>query len=308
MALTYDQITAVTRRKYIPKLVDNIFDSDPLLKRAKEKGWYQAVDGGTSIFQPLMYAQTTAAGSYSPSATLDTTDNDQFTSAEYAWKFYYANVTILGADEYKNMGDAQVLDFVKQKVMAAEMTLKDKIGDGIYSAGSTATDIGGLRLIVDTANTVGGISQSTYSWWQASTEDSSTTTLSLSALQTAFTAASINGEHPTVMPSTRANYNRLMMLLQPQQRFADSSKASAGFENLLFNGVPFIVSAKCPANHIFLLNEKYLHLYYHPQRNFEADPFIKSSSQDLKTMKIFWMGNLGSSNNRMHGKLTAVAA
>jgi hypothetical protein len=90
MPLTYDQITAVTKRKYLPKLVDNIFDSDPLLKRAKDKGWYQSVDGGTSIFQPAMYAQTTAAGSYAPTATLDTTDNDQFTAFEYAklsWRF-----------------------------------------------------------------------------------------------------------------------------------------------------------------------------------------------------------------------------
>lgn len=308
MALTYDQITAVTQRKYIPKLIDNIFDSDPLLKRSKEKGWYTPIDGGTSIFQPLMYAQITAAGSYAPTASLDTTDNDTFTSAEYAWKFYFANITVSGADEHKNMGDPQVLDFVKNKVMAAEMTLKDKIGDGLYSSGSSATDIGGLRLIVDTGNTVGGIDQSTYSWWQAATEDAATTTLTLSALQTAYNASSINGKSPTVITATRANYNRYYALLQPQQRFVDSDTAKAGFQNLMFNGSPFIVSAKCPANHIFLLNEEFLNLYYHPKRDFVFDPFIRSVTQDLKIGKVFWMGNLGTSNTRMHGKLTAVAA
>ncbi len=307
MPLSYDQLTAVTQRKYVPKLVDNIFDSDPLLKRSKEKGWYTPIDGGTSIFQPLMYAQITAAGSYAPTAPLDTTDNDTFTSAEYAWKHYYANITIAGADEFKNMGDAQVLDFVKNKVMAAEMTLKDKIGDGIYSAGTSATDIGGLRLIIDTANTVGGIDQGTYSWWQASTEDSTTTTLTMAALQTAYNASNINGKTPTVIAATRANYNRYYALLQPQQRFVDSETAKAGFQNLMFNGTPFIVSAKCPASHIFFLNEEFLALYYHPKRDFVFDGFIKSSTQDLKTGKIYWMGNVGSSNNRMHGKMTAVA-
>lgn len=308
MGLSYDQITAVTQRKYIPKLVDNIFDSDILLKRAKEKGWYQPIDGGTSIFQPLMYAQTTAAGSYSPTATLSTTDNDQFTSAEYAWKFYYGNITISGADEHKNMGDAQVLDFVKSKVMACEMTLKDLIGDGIYSSGSTATDVGGLRLIVDTANTVGGIDQSLYSWWQASSEDSTTTTLGLAAMQTVYNAANINSKTPSIITATRANFNRFHALLQPQQRFTSEEVAKAGFTNLFYNGTPFVVSSKCPANHIFFLNEEFLHLYYHPKRNFKMDPFIKSSIQDLQTAKVFWMGNLGSSNNRMHGKMTAVAA
>lgn len=308
MALSYDQIVAVTKRKYMPKLIDAIFDSDILLKRAKEKGWYQSVDGGTSIFQPLMYAQTTAAGSYAPTATLDTTDNEQFTSCEFQWKYYYANMTITGADEHKNMGDSQVLDFVKQKVMAAEMTLKDKIGDGLYSTGGTATDIGGLRLLVDTANTVGGIDQSAYSWFQ-SQEDSSTSTLGLAALQTQYNALCINGEQPSLIVATRANYNRLWALLQPQQRFVDSKTADAGFPNLMFNGTPFVVGSKVPANHVFMLNEKFLHLYYHPKRNFSMDDgWIKPTNQDLKVSKIFWMGNLGISNPRMCGKFTALAA
>lgn len=306
MALTYDQITAVTQRKYIPKLVDNIFDSSPLLKRAKDKGWYTSIDGGTSIFQPLMYAQISAAGSYAPTATLDTTDNDTFTSAEYAWKFYYANITISGADEHKNMGDAQVLDFVKNKVMVAEMTLKDTLGTDLYGTGS-GNALGGLRLIVDSGNTVGGIAQGTYSWWQ-SQEDSSTTTLTLSALQTQYNVLSINGKTPTVITATRANYNRLYALLQPQQRFVDTETAKAGFQSLMFNGTPFISDSKCPSSHVFMLNEEFLHLYYHPKRNFKFEPFIKVANQDVQTGKVFWMGNLGTSNARMLGKHTALAA
>lgn len=223
------------------------------------------------------------------------------------WKFYYANITISGADKYKNMGDSQVLDFVKQKTMAAEMTLKDKIGDGIYSAGTVANDIGGLRLLVDNANTVGGIDQGTYSWAQAQ-EDSTTTTLSLSALQTMYNSLSINGKTPSVITATRANYNRLWVLLQPQQRFVDSESAKAGYQSLMFNGTPFIVSSKCPASHIFMLNEEFLALYYHPQRNFEMEPFQKPGNQDVETAKVFWMGNLGTSNPRMNGKFTAIAA
>lgn len=97
-------------------------------------------------------------------------------------------------------------------------------------------------------------------------------------------------------------------LLQPQQRFTDSDTAKGGFQNVMFNGVPFVVSAKCPSGHVFFLNEEFLYLYYHPKRNFVLDPFIKSTTQDLKIAKVFWMGNMGSSNNRMHGKMTAIAA
>ena len=76
----------------------------------------------------------------------------------------------------------------------------------------------------------------------------------------------------------------------------------------MLNGVPIVVSSKAAANHFFWLNEEFLHLYYHPQRNFVFDPFIKSSNQDAKSGKIFWMGNLGTSNARMFGKFSGLTA
>jgi hypothetical protein len=307
MALTYDQLSAITYRKFIPKMVDNIFDSDPILQRAKSKGWYTSQNGGLTINQPLMYAQTSSAGSYNPTDTLNTTDNDQFTSAQYDWRFYYANISITRADELKNSGDSQILDFVKNKVQAAEMTLKDDLCDGIYSDGSSATDIGGLRLIVDSANTVGGISQSTYSWWQAQ-ENSSTTVTTLAALNTMYNTLTINSKHPSVGMTTRAIYGFIWNLFQPQQRFMDSESAKGGFQSLMMNGVPIIMGSKVPASHFFWLCEEFLNLYYHPQEDFRFEKFQTPINQNLKVAKVYWAGNLTSSNNRMHGKFTALAS
>lgn len=306
MALTYDQISAITEKKFIPKLYDAIFDTDPLLARLKKKS-YEKLDGGTSILVPLNYATTSSAGSYSGAATLSTTDNEQITSAEYAWKQYYANMTISRRDELINSGDAQIVNFVKSKVQIAEKTLADLLADGIYSDGSSSTDLIGLRSVVDSANTVGGIAQSSYSWWQ-SQEDGSTTTLTLAALQTMHTSLSINNEGPTVIMATRANYNRFYALLQPQQRFMDSESAKAGFSSLMFNGVPFIAGSKVPSSHIFMLNEAYLHLWVHKDEDMRFEPWQKPVNQNVKVAKIFWMGAFGTSNARMHGKLTAVAA
>ena len=310
MALTYDQISAITKKFYIPKMIDNIFDSDPLLQRSKSDGWYTSISGGTSIMQPLMYAQLTAAGGYAPTATLDTTDNDTFTAAEYQWKYYYANITIARSDQLKNSGDARVLNFVKNKTMAAEMTIKDIIGTDLYNVGTAANLINGLRLIVNTGNVVGGISQVTYSWWQAGNGgfDSTTATLSMAAMQAAYNSVNINGKTPTVIMATRSNYNRYYALLQPQQRFSDSKTAAGGFSSLMFNGTPVIVSPKCPANYMFFLNEEFLNLYYHPEENFRFEPFVKPTNQNVRVGKIYWSGNLGSSNNRMHSALTAVTA
>lgn len=307
MALAYDQISAITERKFVPKLIDSVFDSDPILKRAKSKGWLGTQSGGTSVIYPLNYAQATAEGWYQGAETLSNTDNDVMTGAEYNWKQRYVSIIISRRDELINSGDTQILDFVKSKTQIAEKTMSDKLADAVYNAGSDSKAIAGLRSIVDSANTVGGIDQSSYSWWQ-SQEDGTTTTLTLAALQTMHTSLSINNEGPTVILATRANYNRYYALLQPQQRFMDSETAKGGFQSLMFNGVPFIAGSKVPSSHIFMLNEAYLHLDAHKDENFRFSKFQEPVNQNVKIAKIHLMCVFGTDNARMHGKFTAVAA
>lgn len=304
MALTYDQISAITQKKFIAKMYDNIFDSNPLLKRAKEK-FYERVDGGTSILVPLNYAQASAGGWYQGAETLSLVDNDVISAAEYQWKQIYKSIVVTNIDERKNNGDAAILKFVKQKVQIAEKSIMDDMGTGLYNAGSDAKAIGGLRLIVSASNTVGGISQSTNSWWAAQL-DSSTTTLSLSAMQTMDNRATIGNDTPTVVMTTRTLFNSYYALLQPQQRFMDSETAKGGFTSLMFNAKPVIVDSHDPSGYMFGLNEKYLHLFYHPEDDFRFEPFKRLERQNVKAAQIFWTGAFGSSNNRMHFGFSAL--
>lgn len=306
MALTWDQVTGITHKKFLPKLYDNVFISSAALNRLKEKS-YKKLDGGTSIMIPLEYATISSSGWYQGADTLSTSDNESVTSAEYAWKQLYANVSITRKDELVNSGDAQVIDLVKTKMKQAEKTMSQLLATGIYNAGSTTNAIVGLRAIVDTASTVGGISQTSYSWWQAQL-DSSTTAFSIAALQTVFMNCTYNNESPTVAYATKANYNRYYGQLQPQQRFMDSESAKGGFSSLMFNGIPFIADDYAPASNILLLNENYLHLCVHKDEDMRFSGFQKPENQNLRLGQIFWMGALGSSNNRMHGRLSAVAS
>lgn len=307
MALTYNQITAITQKKFIPKMYDNIFDSNPLLQRWQKGEVYEKIDGGTSIMIPLNYAVTSASGWYSGADTLSTTDNDQFSSAEYDWKQLYANISITGMDEAKNKGDSQIINFVKQKVKIAENTMSNSLGDGIYSAGTDAKSIAGLQVIVSASNTVGGISQSTYSWWAAQL-DSSTTTLSISAMASRMSACRIGNDKPSVITTTSTLWDAYHNLLQPQQRFQDSDSAKGGFNSLLFQSCPVLDDSHVPSGDMYFLNEKYLHLIVHKDADMKMDPFQKPVNQDVKTAKIYWYGALGSSNNRMHGAMTALTA
>lgn len=304
MPLTYDQISAITEKKFIPKAVDNIFDSNVLFKKLNESK--KKLDGGTSIMVPLNYAQSTASGWYSGADTLSTTDNDVITAANFDWAQMYATIAISGRDELKNAGDAQKVDFVKAKVQIAEKSMRDSFGTGAFNAGSDPKAILGLRSFVTTSQTYGGISQSTYSWWQANVDTS--TTMSISVLQSLWGACTVDADHPNLIIGTQTNYDRYYALLQPQQRFTSEEMAKGGFTSLMFNGEPFVVDSHCPTNYVYMLNLDYLNLYVHKERDFKFTPFEQPINQDVRVAKILWMGALASSNNRMHGVLTSLAA
>lgn len=305
MALTYNEISAITEKKFIPKLYDNIFNSNPLIQRLKKKS-YEKLDGGERIMVPLNYALITAAGWYQGADTLDTTANEVMTAAEYVWKQNYVNVTILGNEERKNSGSSQILNLVKNKVKVAEKTMLDSFSTGIYNSGSTTNAIVGLRSIAaSTSSTVGGISQSSYSWWQPQL-DSTTTALTIAAMQSRHNLCSVNNDKPSVIATTRTMYNNYYGLLQPQQRFQNVEVAKGGFDSLMFNSAPVIPDSYCPAGYMFFLNEDYLHMFVHKDCDMKFEEFQKPINQDVKVAKILWMGAFGSSNNRLHGALSAL--
>jgi hypothetical protein len=307
MAVSIAQLEAITHKYVRPKLADNIFDPCPLLKKIMETDSFKSVDGGTTIDEPLNYAD--AGGDwYQGADTLATADVENMSAARYSWKSAFAPITISEEDELKNSGNAQILNLVKTKTEIAQKTMKNILGTGIFSDGTTAKSIVGLRDIVDTASTVGGISQTDNSWWSAGSVDSTTITNSISAMNAVFQECVVGSEQPNMIVSTRAIWNSYYALLQPQQRFQDSKTADGGFQNLLFNGQVFVFSNFCPTSNLFMLNLNSIFLYYHPERKFSQEKWAKPINQQVKVSRILFMGAMGSNNCRLNGRMSALTA
>jgi hypothetical protein len=258
MPLTYDQITAITEKRFLPKLVDNIFNRNVLLKKMKAKEKPQT--GGDKVLVPLNYAQTSASGWYQGA------DNEVITSAEFDWKQLYANIAITRRDELRNNGDAAIINFVRSKVEIAEKTIRDKLSTALYNDGTDSKQIQGLNLLLSTSSTYGGIDQSSYSWWGAQV-DSTTTTLTLTAMQSLYGDCGEGTEYPDIIVGDQDMYDRYHALLTPQQRFASEDEARGGFVNLLFNGTPVVVDASAVAGDMYFINMEYLDLYPHKDEN-----------------------------------------
>jgi hypothetical protein len=132
----------------------------------------------------------------------------------------------------------------------------------------------------------------------------SDTVLTLPSLNDLFVECTEESEHPTIGVTTKANFKRIWNQIQPAQRLVDSKMANAGFSNVStieFNGAPIVVDSHCPANYFFWLNENYLDLVTHEDENFRFDPWRKPTDQEAALAKVFWAGNITTSNRRMHG-------
>jgi hypothetical protein len=84
MALTYDDLDAAVKKKYLPKAIEQIFIGNAILTKLLAKS--QVVfDSGSKIAQPVIYGKL-ASGSYSGMDTFDIGYKKIATLAEWNWK------------------------------------------------------------------------------------------------------------------------------------------------------------------------------------------------------------------------------
>lgn len=119
-------------------------------------------------------------------------------------------------------------------------------------AGTTSYEMNGLRNIVSTSSTLGGLGAS--GEWVAASVDSSTTTLdlpSLEALQEAVLQES--GETPTMILTSFRQQRRLYDLLQNQVRFSSDSVAAGSVASTVWNGMKVEAQVDCPNRQLWMV-------------------------------------------------------
>tara|TARA_R110002020_G_scaffold5502_10_gene22869 strand:- start:12915 stop:13967 length:1053 start_codon:yes stop_codon:yes gene_type:complete len=342
MSLNYNALSSLTRDKFIPVLVDNIFNSNVLAFRLLKNA--EKLDGGKKIITPLEYGKNTAQGYYSGYDVLDTTPSDPITSAEWDWCLAYSTISVSGEDELKNAGDSQVLSLLKSKMRNAEKSLKDMFGESLFNGdGATVpatgeiTALGGTKLktsgafyesgvdncIVGFGRSLGGIDSTTYAWFDANADhfqdggavpstwiqhltvpSNGGVSAIISDMTKMYGSCTIDNDSPDLIVTTQVLMDAYESSLMSNKRFEGASDlADAGFQTLRFKGATVVVDSHVPAGQMYFLNTKYLDFKVHSKRNFAFEDFQKPVNQDSRVAKIFWMGQLTCTNPRMQGVL-----
>lgn len=316
MALNYDALTALTQKKYIPKVVDNFFKSNPLLVFMKER--QKTFPGGHKIVEPLVYGNIQGIKSYSLYDTISYDTNIPIAAAEFSLKNVVAPIIISKDEELRNAGETQVLSMLKSKIDIVEQTLKDSVTTMLYAdgTGNAGKDIDGLAAAIAATGVYGGIDRDTYAWWQAkimsnhATTPGTPATLSLEKMMRLFLALSDGNDQPDVLLcgiATWLEYHKLMETKIAIQTTVGKKMADYGFQTLEFMGKPIMADPNCPEGIIYFLNTKYLNFRVHKDANFAVTPFHTDDSRLAKKQEILLTGNLTINNCRKFGKLTDIS-
>ena len=300
MSLNINSLEAVTKRQFIPLLVENLKRANVLTMRLLGKS--KPTAHGTKVLQPVEYGRTNAKGFYRGYDQLNITPNEFMTDATFDWSQAYVSIAISGLEESMNSGSERVIDLLTTKFKNAEKSLKELFANNIYGSGDgTGGTLVSLNKIVAQSGEFGGIQRATNDWWKGGFYEAPLANATAWAnidIQNLFrkgvSKLTFGSEVPTIIVVPHHIFDKYEESLVSQQRYGGSSKelADSGFRNLLFRGIPVVPDDACPKDRIYFLNENYMTFRHHPQRNFTFSGYQKPVDYDTRVGQILWFGQL----------------
>lgn len=316
----FDDVITTTLRNRSKNLVDNLSSNTALMFKMKERGRIRTFSGGRSIVEEIAFSGPGNFKYYSGYETLDTSQTDMLTSAEYGIKQAAVAISMSGLEMLQNAGPDQVIDLMAARIEQGEREMVNNLSDGIYSdgTGTGGKQIGGLQLLVsdDGTGTVGGIVSGTYTWWKNYFFDFSANSLTpgaatiQTAMNTTFLNTQRNRDMVDLIVADNTYFGYYWASLQAIQRVGSERKVGAGFRALDFMGADVVadggLSGSAPSAHMYFLNTDYLHWRPHAQRNMvPLNPDRFATNQDAMTKLIAFAGNMTCSNRSLQGAIVA---
>lgn len=311
------EIITTTLRNRSGEFKDNVSDHNALLRRLRARDRIRVIDGGRTIVEELDYAENSTYQRYSGFDTFDVGASDVLDAAEFDPVQAKTSVVISGREMHQNRGSSRVLDLMDSRITNAERTMANNISTDVYSDGTTTNQIGGLQLLVaddpTTSTSVGGINQSTFSFWQNQTFDFSDESLTAAAnmlqgMNSLWLECTRGPDTPDLIVMENSYFEIFERVLQAEQRYASADEGEKGFVSLKYKTADVFhepTSSGIPATHAYFLNTDYLKFVSYEGRDFEPTEDIKSFNQDASVTHMLWMGNLTVSNRARQGVLKA---
>jgi hypothetical protein len=278
----YTELTYVTRRAFIPKLVVQIYNSTPLMAALIANS--QSASGGvSSVTVPVQGSQFVNAqwSDYSGSFNQPAVQQGAY-NAEFNLKLMIAPVPFLGMEGAVQQ-DYAVIPLIEARMNDATNVMMDAMATSLYNNTSDTQQFIGLPAAVDDgttagATTYGNINRNTYTWWKSKVYNANNVNPTRQNVLQYISGTVKNGaEVPSFGVCGFGTWTLLAQDYVGQEQYVitpgngfdgEANGPQAAFRALMVAGVPIYPDPYCPEGFVYLLNSNYLSLYIHDQGSF----------------------------------------
>lgn len=290
------ELSVVTRRAFVPKLVVQIGKSTPGLSAALANA--QTASGGvSSVTVPVQGSAmvTAQATDYSGNFSQPSSATGIY-EADFNLKAVVVPIPFLGMEGLLQL-NAAVIPLIEARMNDAGNQAADYLATQMYTNATNATtNIDGFPLLAAAA-TYGNIDGAANTWWQGLARTASATAPTRNTVLEDIVAATKHngGEAPTIGimgPGTWAKlaedftqYERYVVT--PQTGFDEGTQgARAAFTALMVAGVPIYFDLYQTEGELILFNTRYVSFYIHEAAAFAFTGFAS-------TLPNFQLGYVG---------------
>jgi len=325
-SINWNRVWVFARDEIKSKLSDQIFESSNLLKSMKgggvnnEKGGQEKAGSNSFTISPILYGKNRASGYISGYSKMKIDPDQKFTEATYDWHTGYVNTTFSLDDEDAMVSDAAITNMVKTEMEVTTMSMQDIISTALFNDGSDSDAPHGLRKLIDTTSTVGGIDRSSYSWWQSNVMSDTTNYTKANLTNPSsdyyildlFRSMWYKTKHQNMIPNVIVlspgwdNVLEEEMAPYMEYRTSDVKEAKVDIASWSYKGkIPMIQDDYVPDGYCFWLNYKFLKMYVHRNRDMKLGEFRTPVDQMIRVAPLTHKFEFATNGPRYQGLIRA---
>lgn len=330
----FDRTLEFTRDAILPQIWDTAFDHSPLLAmmfgrlsnarfgavQLNGRGKQVQTGGESIVARHNLGANTTATELSGPWDTVMTDPSDTVRHSRINWRHYSATVTLSDTDLLINRGPEALSSMVEFETRNAVVSLADRAGDHLYSAGGLSTRLTDLAALISANDSVQGLSGATYTTWNSRGVSARGTapgsisfasagawpTNALADMRNCWNNASEGAIHPMIILLTYTDFANFESANTSNERFMNTTAADAGFTQLAFHSAPVFPDSKQTSGQMFQLNFDFVRAVMLAGADFTAGPFERAEQQEARVSKIMAKMNTVMLDRRFSNKVTGI--
>lgn len=292
------ELTYVTRRAFVPKMVVQIYNTSPLIAALMANS--QSASGGVSSVsvpvqgQPFVTTQNTDySGSFAQPAAQQGTN-----LGEWNLKAMVTPIPFLGMEGALQL-DHAVVPLIEARMNDSTNSMADFMANALFTNTSNQANIIGLNGAIDDGTnlvTYANINRTANTWWQSKVYSAGAVAPTRSNVLQYIAGVNKNGaEMPTFGLMGFGTWSKLAQdfigsesyMIQPGRGFdIEADRPRSAFRALDVAGVPIYADPYCAEGVLYLINTNYFNLYVHDQASFAFSGFESL----LSTYQIGYIG------------------